>query len=215
MINQQRDTTLYTRIPFVGLNQPFIGDNKTSIRPFIRENRPFIRDQGFTLVELMITLAILAVIGSFALPSFRDTILNMRIRTEASELVGAFQIARSESIKRKAFVAVCAKNAASSTCNTAATTSWDDGWLIWIDTNRDAVFDGGEELVRQSDGMSSGVIINTSASLPNLSYLPDGSSNVAVGTEFRVCDNNRTGELGRRVELTLTGRAKVSEYTCP
>ncbi|MBE9516206.1 MAG: GspH/FimT family pseudopilin [Proteobacteria bacterium] len=162
----------------------------------------------------MIVLAILAIVGSFAMPAFRDTVLNMRIRTNTSEVISALQIARSESIKRKVPVAICAKNAGASTCNTGATTSWNDGWLVWIDSDADDVFDAAEELIRQTDRLESGITLSTSAAMPNLAYRPDGSSNTPINTEFRICDNNRTGERGRRIQIAMTGRAKISNYTC-
>jgi type IV fimbrial biogenesis protein FimT len=161
----------------------------------------------------MITLSILAIVGSFAMPSFRDMILNMRITSDTSEVISALQIARSESIKRKSPVVLCAKTAGATTCDNAATTNWDNGWLIWVDTNADSVFDDpGEELLRQKDQMQSGVTLRTQANLPTLAYLPDGSSNMALNNEFRLCDNNRTGERGKRIQIALTGRAKTAQY---
>jgi len=161
----------------------------------------------------MITLSILAIVGSFAMPAFRDMILNMRIRSDTSEVISALQVARSESIKRKSPVVLCARSAGATTCDNTVTTNWDNGWLVWVDTDADAVFDAGEVLIRQKDTLQSGITLRTSTTLPTLSYLPDGSSSLALNNEFRLCDNNRTNERGRRIQIALTGRAKMADYT--
>lgn len=209
---QIRKNTFGSCVPFIGHNEPFIGLGTQQSRPLIQRKLPFVRDQGFTLVELMITLAILAIVGSFAMPAFRDTILNTRIKTASNDLIGIMQIARSESIKRKRPITVCVRVPNTTTCS--AKTNWSDGLVMWIDTNSDGVVDGGEEVLRQTEEIQRGITIITFAALAQLSFLPDGTSTAPVNTEFRVCDNERINEKGRSITIGFTGRPKSSEYTC-
>jgi len=83
---------------------------------------------GFTLVELMITVAILVIIALVAVPSYNNYIANERARTATTGLSTAFAQARSEAIKSRQVVSVCGSNAAGTACNNA--TDWSAGWLV-------------------------------------------------------------------------------------
>lgn len=65
-------------------------------------------NRGFTLIELMVTLAVMAIIAGMAFPSLRDFIINSRVTTQTNEFIAALGYARSEAIKRGLDVMVCA-----------------------------------------------------------------------------------------------------------
>jgi type IV fimbrial biogenesis protein FimT len=90
--------------------------------------------KGFTLIELMFTLAVAAVIIGIAAPNMRTFILNNRISSSANELLRSIQTARTEAPKRQQFVVVC-MTADASTCTTSNYT----GWIVFEDTNKDWV----------------------------------------------------------------------------
>ena len=79
---------------------------------------------GFTLVELMVTISVLAVLLGIGVPSFRDMIEGNRITTVTNDLVSGLQFARSEAVKRGANVTLCSTND-QDTCSGA----WVDGWV--------------------------------------------------------------------------------------
>lgn len=83
---------------------------------------------GFTLIELMIGIAILAIVLGLGVPSFMNTIERNRITTATNDLVMALQMARSEAIKRRTDVTVCRRNAAGNACDNGA--NWAGGWLV-------------------------------------------------------------------------------------
>jgi type IV fimbrial biogenesis protein FimT len=98
--------------------------------------------RGFTMLELIITIAIAAILLALAVPSFTSFLNANQVTTQANELLATFQVARMESIKRSARVVVCATgdaNAATPSCANSST--WavsaqsNDGWISFVDAN--------------------------------------------------------------------------------
>ena len=85
---------------------------------------------GFTMIEMVITMTIVAVLASIAVPSMRTYVLNTRLTSESQELVRSFQTARSEATKRQRNVVVCLSDA-----TPACTTGTPTGWIVFEDTN--------------------------------------------------------------------------------
>ena len=75
--------------------------------------------RGFTIIELMVTIAILGIMATLAAPSFRDTILSARVRSSASDLFDSVLLARSEAVKRNAVVEVV-----------PSASGWAGGWSV-------------------------------------------------------------------------------------
>lgn len=98
------------------------------------------KQQGMTLVELMVTVAVLAILASVAAPSIKEMMENNRLTAINNQIVSALNYTRSEAIKRAYPVAMCAKQA-TDTCATAANsangTGFEDGWIIFIDCDKD------------------------------------------------------------------------------
>ena len=80
--------------------------------------------RGFTIVELMVVVAVVAVLASLAAPGMRDLIASSHVRTASSDFYGALIAARSESIKRRSNAVVAPIGA-----------TWDTGWTVKVGTN--------------------------------------------------------------------------------
>lgn len=116
------------------------------------------RLRGFTLIELMITIVVLAILVALAAPSFRNMILNQQSEAIGEDLVTTFQVARSEAIKRGGFVTVCPSDDGAS-CGG----SWGNGLLVIVDS---AVARGSAiDLDGQGDRLRHTQIANDSAVL--------------------------------------------------
>jgi type IV fimbrial biogenesis protein FimT len=150
------------------------------------------RARGFTLMELMVTLAIAAILATIAVPSFQTMINNNRLTSQANEFISALNYARSEAVKRGTSVIL--------TANTSG--SWEDGWVVssgGTDIRNYDSFDGNSTLA------NSGVATVT--------YKATGFISVTSDLSFKLCDD-RTGETGREIQISVTGRVSVSNYTC-
>lgn len=98
---------------------------------------------GFGLIELLVTISIVAVLAAIALPNFRSMIAGNRTASQASDLVAAFNLARNEAITRNRAVTICAANTASGTpIACAAATAWNQGWMVFLDPKTDTTAPG-------------------------------------------------------------------------
>lgn len=145
---------------------------------------------GFTLVELMVTLAIAAILLSMAVPSFRSMIEDNRVITATNELVTAMHLARSEAIKRSATLTIC-----SSTNQTSCGGTWADGWIVWVDMDNDATVDAAE-IIKVHEALPTGTTVT-----------PTG-----LGTTIRFAS---TGFLsGANGELKLVISPTATRFVC-
>ena len=166
---------------------------------------------GFTLIELMITLVIMVVVLRIAVPSFLTTIANNRLLTQANELANSVQYARSEAIKRTTSVSICSSTNKTG-CNGG--TTWTMGWIVFADTDGDAVVDAGETLLRVFDGSTSGNTITTPAAT-SLIFLSTGLRTTgSADVVLTVANTGCKGNFKRTVTVNAIGRSSVAKLNC-
>lgn len=150
------------------------------------------KKSGLTLIELMITVAVLAVVLALGIPSMRDVAVRNRLVGINNDLMTALTLARSEAIRRATWVSVC-RSADGANCGVAGTGTWSDGWIVFVNANNDrpAVVDAGEELLRAFPALPAGYTVTANNNFTEfVTYDQSGAAN-NVGT-FYVCSDNDT-----------------------
>jgi type IV fimbrial biogenesis protein FimT len=138
---------------------------------------------GFTLMELLVTIAIASILLSVAIPSFTPTIASNRLTTYANELVTALNLARSEAIKRNQPVTIRHNG------NTSG--AWESGWTVFTDLNGDGTVTvaDGDTLLRTYAALPiSFTLRGTTPSYANrITYQASGTS---ANGSFVICDSS-------------------------
>jgi type IV fimbrial biogenesis protein FimT len=169
---------------------------------------------GFTLVELMIGLAIASALLLLTGMSTRSWLPRMYQRNHAEALVQAMHLARGEAIKRGHRVAVCA-SVDFRTCDPAG--RWDRGWIVFADADHDATRDPGEAIVRVDAAPGHGVTVTANRPVSRyVSYTAEGYARMASGAlqmgTFTVCSS---GQTAIDVVLANGGRPRMQETLAP
>ena len=162
------------------------------------------------MIELMVVLAIAAILATVAVPSFRSVIQNNRLATQANELTGTLNFARGEAIKRGASVTVCVSSN-QTTCTGGLT--WQNGWIAFTDINRNSAFDAATDtLLRVRGTLEGGSTLGGTATA--VQYLPNGLLNAGAGA-YTLAIPGCTGNEKRVINVTVTGRLGVTRAACP
>ncbi len=168
---------------------------------------------GFSLIELLVTLGIMGVMAALAVPSLMDTLSRMSVNSAAREVSSSLSLARSEAVKRGRDVNIC-PTADGVDC---AAASWSTGWIVFVDANGDAdgavgSIDAGDTIVRVFEPLA-GMLLENSPTTNLLTYDNKGFGATGVLLTFTVCPLDADSADGKSIEVSLSGRARISSTT--
>jgi type IV fimbrial biogenesis protein FimT len=183
------------------------------------------KQSGFTLLEMMFTIALLAVIVGVGVPNLRDFVRNSRMTAAANDIVTDFNLARSEAVKRRVPVTLC-KSQNFTACDANDAAGPFNRWIVFVDdpnpavaniaTDGNGVVDAGEAILRQRT-LPENITVRKRANQLRAVFLPSGfpQAEAARVERFLLCDprGNVVGAGGdstaRAIEIFATGRPNV------
>lgn len=156
--------------------------------------RNFRRTAGFTLIELMITIVVLAIITALTVPSFSDMIENSRRISCANQLLGALQFARSEAVRRGEQVTVDWKKGI------------EKGLSVYVAANSTTML--------QQTAWCNGPQVNQNSNNTTFKFKPNGQTTLSTELKISICEKQKTDESGRSISVLSTGVVRSKVDTC-
>jgi type IV fimbrial biogenesis protein FimT len=170
------------------------------------------KSHGFTLIEAVVVIAIIAILTALAAPSFKNLIQSNAISGSVNSFLSDMRFARSEAIRRGGSVVICRSTSpeTSPACNGTnnAANDWRTGWIIFDDLNKDGNLDSGEPVLRVQ-----GPITNVDSIVANSEYqfkfnatgrLPGGATGIKFG------GSNFPTTSQRMVCVSVGGRTRIA-----
>jgi type IV fimbrial biogenesis protein FimT len=170
--------------------------------------------RGFTLPEILISLGIISIILSLAVPSVSHMIRDNRLVTHLNAVVSDIHFARSEAVKRDVRVILCRSTTVESTVPSCGGTAfdWSSGYIIFADDGRylnNSYEAGTDTLLRRGMPSNTDVNLRTNDTWNNnLEINPNGSTNEVGVAIMSLCDDRGT-DHGKQIQVTNNGIPKL------
>ncbi len=166
------------------------------------------RQKGFTLTEMLVVSAIVAILLGIAIPSYKYISTSYRMSAEVNGLLGDLQYARGEALKEGNGVTACASTDGA---NCSGGSNWNVGWIVFSDPNSNAVVDAGERVLKVQ-GAFTGVVapdaFNASGGVTSVTFNREGFAttvNGFVATTLTLTEPTLNNQYTRCLQITAVG----------
>lgn len=173
--------------------------------------------RGLTLIELIVTVTIVAILAAVATPSLREMIENNRLTALNNQLVSSLNYVRAEAVKRNYPVTMCVRNTDGSACATSG--GFDNGWIVFVDCDADNAIDASgcnygsgntnaaEEILLDTTPDFTGITVTGSNTItPSIRYKPNGG---IAGVSGSLVLNTDTQEYEQDLNASGVARYKI------
>jgi type IV fimbrial biogenesis protein FimT len=175
---------------------------------------------GFTLYELLITVLVIGTVLALGIPNFGEFTANSRMTATANDMLSSFHVSRSEAARAKSNITICASPNPLAGAAAACGGVFDQGWIIFEDTDGDIVRDPGESLLRAHPPLPDGlnIIPDNGANYFSFAATGLGRGDINGNPAFvsaTICDARGTeiaaggSSAARRLVVTPIGRATI------
>ena len=155
--------------------------------------------QGFTIIELMVTIAVLAVAVAIAVPAYTNMLINNRMASKINEYVASLHYARSEAVKRGANVRACASSDGLTCTNSG---DWDQGWIVLVDAT--------STLLNVYPPLSGGDTLVKSGLQPRSIRFDGNGMSAGFNGTVTLCDRDGDIKKARAVVISNAGRIQLA-----
>lgn len=162
---------------------------------------------AFTLVEMMITVAVAAILIAVAAPNFIRTIESNTILSITDELSSSLRLSREEALRQGLPVTICASSN-QSTCGG----TWNDGWIVFVDKNSNANLENGEEIIAVTQQVAQNYPVTLLSPITSAMRFNSQGFAPEKGT-FRVCNPSANNTMARGVIIHASGGARHAADT--
>lgn len=170
-----------------------------------KRRRRLPRPLGFSLVELMVVIAIAALVLATGVPGFIGMVQGQRLTATVNDFLGALHLARSEAIQRGRPVSLVPAGEAA---------GWTTGWIVFVDEDGNLRRDAREELISSHGPIPTGISVKasfTDMTVPYISYQPNGRTRTRVDSMAPQFGNMQFAFNGqaRKIVINMLGRVRT------
>ena len=156
---------------------------------------------GFTLIELMVVVALIGILMAFGVPAMNSFAQNDRLTTQINTLVGHLAYARSEAVLRNIRVGLCVSDDMVS----CSGKNWAEGWILFVDVDRNSIFSVGDEILRVKQALAGN---NTLTNSIGSEFVYDSRGfSLSGSSTFSLCDDRGAAYM-KSISISNTGRVR-------
>lgn len=173
------------------------------------------KTRGFTLVELMVVIAVMSILLALAVPSFGRLIQSSGVSSDVNTFLADMRYARGEAVRRGSLVLMCpSTNPEDANADCGTDPDWKNGWIIFEDRDNSGSHAAAEPMLRQQGPLTrSGGVVDGGGTVTKFHFLATGrmrSINDAATLTFNPASGNSDATLQRVVCVSMSGRARIA-----